>query len=548
VHTRNPKPEDPPAYLVPQYMLERAEPPANTQGDLSEAGQAAGSLSVQVARAGSWAIPGRTVLLLANFGATPFTVRLLGPAAYGLWALIQAILTWAGPAEVGMGMATTKYGAERYALGDNSGEAKVVWSGLALSFVTSSLVATCLALGARPLLKVLDVPGNALSAGTWAMRVAAATFVVGQLIGVVNTSSLVRLRWKHYMLVYTSTNLLTATGVPAAIYLFGGGVLTAFTVALLAAALYLVGMAWDGARVQPALRRPCIDRATLKELVSYGGAFALAGAASIPLSTGERFFLSADASTKVLAYYAIAMTVATTLEILPQELKAPLLPALARLEATGDHDAHRALYGQSLAALYLVVTPAAIVVALLAKPFLTLWAGPAYGAHSTSLLLVALAGVWVSALAWVPNAQLLAAGKTKAFALLQGAELVPYLGAAWVLTAKWGALGAAAVWSARLAIDSVAQFALVKTTSPRLPVLPLSQRRYRSVLAPALLALGCWAIANLADGLLLRGALAGALLAAYGLGVWSLVLTASERQGVANILCEATGRRLQLAS
>ena len=37
---------------------------------------------------------GRTVLLLANLAAAPFAVTLLSHPAYGLWALIQAILPW----------------------------------------------------------------------------------------------------------------------------------------------------------------------------------------------------------------------------------------------------------------------------------------------------------------------------------------------------------------------------------------------------------------------------------------------------------------------
>jgi hypothetical protein len=43
---------------------------------------------------------GRTVLLLANLAAAPFAITLSQPPAYGLWALIQAILPLDEPREV----------------------------------------------------------------------------------------------------------------------------------------------------------------------------------------------------------------------------------------------------------------------------------------------------------------------------------------------------------------------------------------------------------------------------------------------------------------
>lgn len=528
---------DPASLVAPRRTAKGTLPPGPVS---AQAQDDSARVPTQVARAGIWGLSGRAVLMLANLGATPFTIRLLGPSAYGLWALIQAILLWVNPAEIGMGVATTKYGAERYALGDAAGEAKVVWSGLAVTLATTSLVGAALALIAHPLLAMLHVRGNALIAGTWALRLTAATFVVTQLVGVVNTSQQVRLRWRQYTFIYTLTNLIGAVGVPVAIYVFSGGVTVAAAVGLVASLLFLVSLSWDSLRLQPALRYPRADRTTLRELVTYGGPYALVAVAAIPLGTGERFFLSANASTTALAYYAVAMTVATTLQVLPEQLQAPLMPALTRLHAGGHHEEHEALYRKSLSGLYLVLTPATIIVALLARPFLTLWAGTTYGSHGTILLLVALAGVWANALEWVPWSYMLSAGKTKTLALLQGAELGPYLATAWFLTNRYGALGAAIVWSARLVLEAVTLFAITGR-SYHLPVLPLSERRVRSVVAPALFGLACLVAASMTGGLLARSAVAAALLAVYVVAMWWLVMTRSERHGVSNLLCDMLG-------
>lgn len=524
-----------------QEITEPADaPPSSMAAGASDTS----AMQAQVARAGTWGISGRIILLLANLGATPFTIRLLGPSAYGLWALIQSLLTWASLAEGGMATATTKYGAERYAAGDDAGEARIVWSGLCFALIALSSVALTLSLGAHFLLGLLHVHGNLVDAGALALRLACATFVLSSLVGTVNTAQQVRLRWKWFTLLSVCSNLIGAVGVPLAIYLLSGGVVTAAAVGLVAAFIYMVGMSWDALRLQPALRRPSIDRATLRKLISYGGLLTLAGLAAVVLTTAERFFLSANTSTTVVAYYAVAMTIASTVQVLPEQLVSPLMPALTRLEADRKQKEHRTLYGKSLAGLFLVLTPAAIVIVLLARPFLSLWAGPQYGAHSSILLVILIGGVWVNSLAQMPWTYMLSAGKVKTYAILQGVEVAPYLAAAWVFTAKWGAVGAAAAWSARCAVDSIALFIIV-LRSAGLPVVPLSARRIRSLLAPALLAIACAGVAALNRGLPVRSAMAAVLVVAYGVVVWQFVLTPKERGGVANLLADMLGLDLR---
>jgi O-antigen/teichoic acid export membrane protein len=66
-----------------------------------------------VAAASAWGLTGRVTLLFTNFVMTPFTIRLLGPARYGLWTLLVLSLSWASQADIGLGSASTKFGAER---------------------------------------------------------------------------------------------------------------------------------------------------------------------------------------------------------------------------------------------------------------------------------------------------------------------------------------------------------------------------------------------------------------------------------------------------
>src|SRR5437667_12516441 len=73
------------------------------------------SLSSQVAAGGLWSLGGQAATLVATLVATPFTLRLLGPAFYGLWALLQVALQWVVLADLGMATASTRLVAQRYA-------------------------------------------------------------------------------------------------------------------------------------------------------------------------------------------------------------------------------------------------------------------------------------------------------------------------------------------------------------------------------------------------------------------------------------------------
>jgi O-antigen/teichoic acid export membrane protein len=501
-------------------------------------------IDAQVAASGAWGFGGRTVLLVANLFATPFLIRLLGPASYGLWTLLLVATAWASTADLGMGTASTKFGAGYYERGDPRGESSVVWTALGLIVVTTGCVATALGLVAHPVLTGLLHDETALvNAGTVALRIGCAIFVLQSVAGIVNTPQVVRLRWRQWTVVTTVINLLGTVGAPVALAVFGGGITTVAVVNLGASGLMVAGNLVLAVRLQPALLHPRLDRAVLRKLLSYGGALTVTGVVLVPLSAAERFFLAHNHSTTAVAYFAVAVTVATTLQVLPQQLTGPLLPGLARLEASGRLQDLRALYSKGLSGLFLLITPAAVLLAFVAGPFLSLWAGPQYGAHSTAPFLVVIAGVWFDCLACMPISYLLSSGRTKLIAYIRVAELVPYLLAAWILTERFGVMGAAFVWSAGCVIDSVLLFEVARRVAS-LPCLPLSDRRLRSLAGPLLLGGAAVLLVHFTSGLTARLGWAAALALAYTAAVWWLVLTGRERRGITALFGRVLGRDL----
>jgi O-antigen/teichoic acid export membrane protein len=498
----------------------------------------------QVAGAGAWGFGGRAVLLLANLIATPFLIRLLGPSRYGLWTLLLLATNWASYADLGMGIASTRFGAGYYTRGDPQGESSVVWTALGLIAVTTGCVATAIALAAHSVLaSLLHVERGLVTAGTVALRVGCAIFVLQSVAAIVNTPQVVRLRWRQWTVLTTSVNLLGTIVAPVALAVCGGGVTTVALVNLAASILLVAVNTLLAVRLQPALLHPRFDKAVLQRLLGYGGALTVAGLALVPLTTAQRFFLAHNHSTTAVAYLAVAGTVATTLQVLPGQLTAPFLPGLARLETAGRRQELRALYAKGLSGLFLLVTPAAVLLAFVGRPFLSLWAGPQYGAHSTAPFLVMLAGVWFGCLAWMPVSYLLSSGRAGVIACIRTAELVPYLVAAWILTERFGVMGAAFVWAAGCALDSVLMFAAARRAAS-LPCLPLSDRRLRSLAGPLALAAAALLLAQVSSGLAARLFCAAILTVAYGAAVWCFILTSRERYGITALAGHVPGGSL----
>jgi O-antigen/teichoic acid export membrane protein len=499
-------------------------------------------MDAQVAAAGACGLGGRAVLLLANLIAAPFLIRLLGPARYGLWTLLLLATNWASFADLGMGVASTKFGAGYYMRDDPQGESSVVWTALGLIAVTAGGVATAVALAAQSIVaNLLHVERGLLTAGTVALRVGCAIFVLQSVAGIFNTPQVVRLRWRQWTVFTTAVNLLGTAGSPIVLAVLGGGVTTVAVVNLAASILLVAGNLVIAVRLQPALRHPRFDQAVFRRLLTYGGALTVAGLALVPLTTAQRFFLAHNHSTTAVAYLAVAGTLATTLQVLPEQLTGPFLPGLSRLAAAGRLEELHALYRKGLSGLFLLVTPAAVLLAFIARPFLSLWAGSQYGVHSTAPFLVMLAGVWIECLAWMPVSYLLSAGRSRTIAFIRVAEVVPYLVAAWILTERFGVMGAAVVWSAGCVLDSLLLFGAVRRAA-LLPWLPLSDRRLRALAAPLALGSAALLLAQVTSGLLARLPWVVVLALAYGAAMWSVVLTDRERYGIAALARRALGR------
>ena len=419
----------------------------------NEAPSTAG-MTTKVVKGSLWTLAGQVLPLLVSFFATPFVIRFLGAESYGVLILITLIPTYFVFADLGMSIASTRFGSEAYAKGHREKEAETVRTAALLALSVSFPAALGILIFSFPIVGLFKVPENLRPEASFALKFAAATFVLNILSGIFNTPQLTRLRMDLNTLVTTGFRVLGLIATPFVLY-FGGGVAGAAFVLLVSAALTLAGHFFISSRLLKELARISIDRSVFQPLLKFGFPLAISNIAAILLVNSEKAILARSASVESLAYYSVATTFAGMATLFSSAMIQSLLPAFSQLSAPEKKEELNRLFARTLRINLVGLIPAVTFLFVIAKPFFTLWAGENFGRESSPPFYVLLFGLFFNIIAYIPHASLVASGRTDVLAKIYWLELAPYVLLVAVLTTSFGAVGAALAWSLRIIADAL---------------------------------------------------------------------------------------------
>jgi O-antigen/teichoic acid export membrane protein len=430
------------------------------------------AISRGVVHGGAWLGAGQVVTLAASMVATPIVIRRLGPTGYGLLSLVNILIGYLAAADLGMVEASSKFGAERLAAGDDDGEAQVVWTSLALAGAAAGALSIALAIGAPFIVdNVLSLPARLSGVGILALRLGAIGFFARALSGVLNTSQIVRMRWDLNVLVTSGFATVQVVAVPLVLVAGGGltvavGVCSALAIAT-ALTHYVVSV-----RLQPSTWPPRFSSALAGPLIRFGVATMGGYTLFVLLLNLDRAFIARYQSVEEVGFYTVAASLAGLMNVVTFAVSRPLLPAFARLLAEERRSEAVLLYQRILRLLFLLAVPVVVSIATVGHAFLDVWAGPSFGTHASTALALLVVGVAFDALGYVPSNLLYASHRAGAVLVIHLVEFVPYVAALLFVVPRWGIEGAAAVWIARSAVNS-AMYVMAVRGKTGMPV-PLS--------------------------------------------------------------------------
>jgi O-antigen/teichoic acid export membrane protein len=505
----------------------------NPARPIAAAGLVAPGLGARVVGGGISSVGAQAAALLTSLVVTPFIIRLLGAEQYGLLTFINLLIAYLGFADLGMGAASTRFGAEALARDGERAEAAVVWTAALVTAIPAVAFAGALFLSAPILLtRVFGI--TQLPAALPALRIGAVVLLATAATGVLNTPQLTRMRVGLNSAITTAASIVQACLILSMLW---SGMRLIAVMATMAAVAVATSCAhfFVSVRLSPDLLRPRLDRAVARRMLRYGLGIVVMAATGAIVVHGEKFVVVRMASVTDLAYYNVAYTLASLIGIFPAALMNPLMPALVHLKVSEERERSALIYGGMLRGLLFWTVPAALAVCVAARPFFTLWAGPSFGIESTLPLCILAAGWLFQSASYLPRCALAAAERVDIVARYQVYELVPYFLAVVALVARFGIRGAATAWVLRVAFECWLLFrAARRVTGMR--AAPLEGHGSKIAAALALLLGPVVAVRAMHSSDAVLIATAAVSIAIYSLYVYRSMMTPEERDLALRVL------------
>jgi O-antigen/teichoic acid export membrane protein len=178
----------------------------------------------------------------------------------------------------------------------------------------------------------------------------------------------------------------------------------------------------------------------LRQMVSFGWPLILSNLAAFVLNFADRFFLQHFRSLEVVGLYAVGYKFGFMINVL---LVQPFFQMWqARMYAIYSDKQHVSIFGQIFVLYSLLLTYAALAVALFSQEIINLMAGPKFAGAGAVIPVVSLAYV-VSGVGLYLQTGLYLANRTKLIGVISAISTIASLALYYVLISRYGLLGAA---------------------------------------------------------------------------------------------------------
>jgi O-antigen/teichoic acid export membrane protein len=395
-------------------------------------------------------LAGSTVPLVVALATIPTYVHTVGEERFGVLALIWAVLNYFGFMDLGFGRAVTQR-LSQDAGTDPQHDNELVWTGLATAFAMGLFGSGVIYLSAVHLMGRVpslssSVHGEALTALRWVVLAFPLLLPGTVLIGTLQA----RLKFVHLNAVQIAGAVLVQV-LPLGLALCGWVDLSVLVPAVLASRLTTNLALFVLCRRFVPLAGACLPaRKHLRHLLVYGGWVSIMNVLAPLLVTVDRLVIAAVSGAKTVTRYTVPYDLVTRGMVISGSFASALFPRLAKLPLEDG----RQLALRSAAMLVAIMTPAVALGLGLAEPFLNLWIGNPMALVTHRVAEILLLGVWLNCLVIPHHSRYMATEGPKMVALIYLLEIPVYLAMLWVGTHRWGAVGAAAAWTARVALDT----------------------------------------------------------------------------------------------
>ena len=428
----------------------------------------------QLAKNTIWNMVGQGLPLAIAVVSIPRLVHGLGTARFGILTLAWAVTGYFSVFDLGLGRALTKLVAERLGTERSVEIPAYVNSGLTFMLLIGGAGAIFLAALSRVLsTSVFNLPAGSESETTAVIRILAAS-----LPFVVLTAGLRGVLEAYHRFPALNTIRIA---VGTANYLVPLLLLPFTTdLAWLVAALFItraIGTFIHFYFCRQELPAVSIvhrfGKTEMKELLNFGGWMTVSNVVGPLLVYVDRFLIGIFASMTAVSYYTTPYEMATKLWLVPAALTGVLFPAFST-SFVQDRPRALRLYHRGLRYMFLALFPVVLIATAVAPWGFKVWLGNDFAAQSAPVFQWLVIAVFINCLANIPFAYLQALGRPDLTAKFHLAELPLYAALLIFMIERYGTMGAALAWFARILIDTVLLFGAAHRKQARIAATELN--------------------------------------------------------------------------
>lgn len=322
---------------------------------------------------------------------TPYTLAAIGKEAFGIWALVGVVTSYAQLSDFGISETLVKYVAEYAAQRDDTRLNRLLGTALS-AYLVLALVIGSLFFAVVPWLAgdLLLIPAAHLNEAVAVLRLATAIFFVNMICGVFSSVLIGCQRHDLSTIVHLVSLLLTAGGTVVALeggWGVRGLVLTNAGVTLVAAGLQLL----LARRLFPALSLAgwrWYEREMLGRIFSYSWKVQLTNLSQLLVFQIDRVLISRYLGLEAVALYEVGNRAASYGRAFIVALFTPLIPAASDLAARNEQSLLAGLYRRAFKFMALAALPVGALTVALAGPLVELWMGPGFELAALTLQLL----------------------------------------------------------------------------------------------------------------------------------------------------------------
>ena len=402
-----------------------------------------------------FSISSKVIPILISLVCIPIIIKGLGEEKYGAFTIALVFIGYFNLFDLGLGRAVTKLISERIGKDKDQEIANIFKTGVTLTFILGIIGGLVFYVISEPItIRYLKPPkefvDEVLRGLTFLAIGIPFAIMINSYRGVLEALH----EFKSITWVQIVLGAITYLGV---IILMQFTIDLAFLIAYLSGVKiihFLIYRAISNSKLKTDSLAQNFDKTYVNELFSFGGWITVSTIVSPLMTALDRLVVASKEGMENVAYYSTASEITQRVGVLPSALVSVLFPVFSRNQNFNDRQNSK-IYKASFNLLLLASGIFGIGFICFGKDFLSVWIDESFAQESYFVLQIITVGALFNFLARIPFSFIQGVGRPDITAKFHIIELPIFLILLFVLTDRFGIVGAAFASSSRMILDFI---------------------------------------------------------------------------------------------